>query len=229
MSARSTLIKKIRYSKKTTKDLIQLLKENEYSKEEGKGFKINDFKDTEILASYIYSQPFFINNFDEKTLEFKKEKMIVKNIVSFEIDLVNQIFIILGNSTTSRRLLTEFGKITNFEIPIEDINFIPTSILQKFEKAKLSLTVSSLRIRNFKVKPDIVGTFWVKIIEPSTAKTLLTEYPGEVIYLGASSEIRNRHVNLGFYENGTLVISDPDEDHDEIFAKMKTILFLEGI
>lgn len=229
MSAHSALIKKIQYSSQSTKDLVRLLKENEYSKVEGKGFKINELKDTEISASYIYSQPSFINKFDENLLEYKKEKTIVMNIVTFEIDLVNQILVIFGNSTISRRLLTEFGKITNFEIPIEDINFNPASILQKFELQKLSLKISSLRIRNFKVKTDIIGTFSIKIIEPSTAMILLTEYPGEVIYLGASTEIQNRTITLGFYENGTLVIPDLQEDHDEIFNRIKTVLFSEAV
>jgi len=229
MGARSALIKKIQYTAPSTKDLVRLLKDNEYSQTEGKGFKINDLKTTEISASYIYSQPSFVNTFDETTLDYKKEKTIIKNIVNFEIDLINQIFVIFGNSTISRRLLTEFGKISNFEIPVEDISFSPASILQRFESQKLSLKITTLRIRNFKVKADIIGTFSIKIIEPSVANTILTEYPGEVIYTSGTTEIHGKTVTLGFYENGTLVMSDLQEDNDEIFGRIKKLLFSEAV
>ena len=81
------LIKKIRSSPQSHKNLIYLFKENEYSREIGEGFKINELSDSLINASYIYSQPSFINKFDEDLFEYKKEKIIIKKIILFNVDL----------------------------------------------------------------------------------------------------------------------------------------------
>jgi hypothetical protein len=67
------LIKKIRCSDQSPKSIGHLLKEYEYSRDAGEGFKIYELNDSEIIASYIYSQPSFVNKFDENSLEYKRE------------------------------------------------------------------------------------------------------------------------------------------------------------
>jgi hypothetical protein len=180
-SRKTMLFKKIQRRSITLKDIIIKIKENEYSESIGEGFSIKEIGENIIYANYIYQSPSLITKFDEETLDIKTEKIINKAVVNFSIDVSYNLITIYSNSPKSRRLLTEIGKMTKFQMPIEDVNFSPLNLLPKFENSNKIFNITSLRIRNFKLNQNLSGTFWVKILEQGTAKELIYNYPGEII------------------------------------------------
>ncbi|MCZ7393147.1 MAG: hypothetical protein ABOK23_08725 [Candidatus Methanoperedens sp.] len=229
MDSRTTMLfKRIQSDGISLKDIIKKIKENEYSKSKGEGFAIKEIGENIIYANYIFQYPSFINKFDDESLDIKKEKIINKAVISFSIDFSHNLIVVFSNSSNARRLLTELGKITDFEMPIEDVNFSPLNLLPKFKKSNNILNITSLRIRNFKFNQKLSGTFWVRILEQQTAKELIDNYSGEIIYMGASTKFDGRNVSMGFYENGSLMIFDKLNNLYDIIDEIKNILFLES-
>jgi len=208
-------------------DIIPKIIKNEYSSSKGEGFSINEIGENVLYGKYIYQYPSFINKFDENKLEIEKEKIIYKSIVNFSIDISYKLITVFSNKSGAHRLLTELGKIFDFEISIDDVNFSLPNLLLKFKEYNKNFNVNSIRIKNYKFNSQLTGTIWVKILEQQILEDLLSSYSGEIIYVGVSVTIDNRDISLGFFENGSLRIYNKVDDLYDIIDEIKIILFKE--
>ena len=213
----------------TLDQIVKKIKQLEYSKNDNEGFIINEVDESKIFLTFIYSSPTYITKLDEEKLEVIKEKIIIKNIVDFSIDTKLKILSIFNASNSSRKLITELGKLTDFKITIDDINFNLKDILNKTRIMDLHFELTSMRIRNFQITDEICGTYWIKITNPNVIKKFLNEYSGELIFINGHMKIRENEIGLGFYENGTISISDIEGEFEGNVDRMKQLLFNEGV
>ncbi len=209
------------------KDIIDLIKKNEYTKTKKEGFVIKEVNENIIYANYIYQYPSYINKFDDELFDFKREKIYYNNVINFSIDFTYNLISIFSNSSKANRLITEIGKLTHFKIIIEDVEFSPQNIIHTFKKSNYVLNISSLRIKNFRVNQNLLGTFWAKILDEKTVLELINNYSKDIIYFGASTTIGSKNVSLGFYHSGLIMIFNKIENIYELVDKLKIILFEE--
>jgi hypothetical protein len=224
----SMLFKLIECDETPLLDILKCLKNTEYSRSTGEGFSIDEIEDHAIYANFIYQSPSFVSKFDDEYFEIKKEKIISKVIVPFSINTSYNLLTIYSNSSSSYRLITELGKVLKLKIAINDVRFTPKLLISKFEEAKIPFEITSLKIKNFNVNDKFSGTFWIKVFDQRTAEELIENYPGDISFFTASTEIYNQNRNLGFYESGRLRVYNGFDDIFDISKILINILFFEG-
>lgn len=226
MGFRKTIIfKKINFSIYQIEEIANKIKNEGYSRNVGEGFVINEISDSVICATYVYTSLTFVTRFDEEKFNLVREKVTIRNIVDFSLDTNYNIIAIFSSGNLARRLLTKIGKLFDFEISIDDIFLNLDDVSNENLLKKIFFNVTSMRIRNFQINQEIIGTFSIKNTNHNIVKTLKQNYQGELVFVGGGARIRENQYNLGFYENGTVTINNSDDEFDEIFDHLKHALF----
>ena len=224
----SMIFKKIENDGISVLEIIDCIKSKEYSPSMNEGFFIDEVANKTIYANYIYELPTIVSKFDESILDFKKEKTIVKTLISFSIDVSNNVLTIFSNASKSHRLITELGKILSIKLSISDIQFSPQTIISKFDSKNIKLNINSIKVNDFNFENKYIGTYWIKIFEQSTANELIERYSGQINFFAANLEMQDEKISIGFYSSGRIRIYNKLEEKYELIEKLKEFLFFEG-
>lgn len=205
-------------------DIKKVIKENSYTRG-NEGYILRDASGHAIAADYVFRFPTFVDVFDEKKLEFTKEKISRIALVRFSLDYSFRLLTIFSKSSAVYRLITDLGKITDFRMSVDDVTFNPNQIIRKFKKASYDLNINSIRIKNFSYDEDIIGTYAAKVKTQQVVKRLLEDHSGDVSYISGYLELDDKRITLGFFQNGSLRIYGDPEDLPEMVEDIPHILF----
>jgi hypothetical protein len=229
VSSQTTLVfKRINSDDIDLREARQLIKNNAYAQGVKQGFIIRETAESELVADYIFHFPTFVDKFDEQNLVFVKEQTIRTMIINFSLNWNYDLLTIYTRSSTARRLISELLRITEFRLAVDDINFTPDGVIRKFRKSNLPLNIDSLKIKNFSLKRNVIGTFNAKVSNSQVARELLEEYAGDIPYFGCQTEYEQKIFHLGFYEGGAIRFSGDEDNQSDLIDKVKKILFQRG-
>lgn len=222
-SPNSIIFKRIEKSP-ALKEFRKVLKGNSYTNENREGYIIRDEGNDFLTAEYIFHVPVVVNVFDPERLELRPETNNQPIIVKFTLDFGKRL-IMIYSKTGLPRLLTNLGKIADFDMIIGDIDFDIPWLMRQFNKSDFDLNITSLRIRNFPYDVDIIGTYSIRVGSLQAVRKLIELKKGEITYVGGIVELDDEKLNMGFYTDGSIRLYGESEDSDEFLDNIIDVLF----
>lgn len=221
----SMLFKTIEINGQSLTEIISCLKAKQYSPLTNEGFSIDEVSDKTVYANYIYESPTLISTFDENILGYKKEKTVIKILISFSIDISHNVLTIFTSSQKSHRLITELGKVFNFKLSISDVKLSPKTLILKLKENNINFDFKSIKVDDFNFENKYIGSYLIKIFEQSSANELISRYSDKISFFTANIELHNEHYAIGFFNNGKIRIYNKLEDNYEFVEQLKNIIF----
>jgi hypothetical protein len=208
--------------------LVELSKKmvnQKYSENEGYGFVLKNIDQKHIQAYLIIDIPSYSTSFDPVKLDVIKNKIIKKIAIEFVIDLNYNLLEVYSDKSNTNRLITELGKLSNFSIVVEDIQFKVKDIVKHIKQNRLTYTIKKLRIRDFSINEYTIGSFYANILASEEADRLITKYNNLITYVGLIYSIGKNDISLGIYDTGIVKLYNKTDESDEVLIKFKEVFF----
>lgn len=208
--------------------ILSKMKNQKYDENLGYGFFVEDYGKNYILSYLIIDSPTYINKFYSFDSSIKKINYVKQSIIKFLIDSKNSLIEVYSDKNNTTKVVNEIGKLSEYKIVSDDINFNLCEILNKLERQKIQFEIKNLRIRDFPLTSCSVGTYFGNISENKEGIKLINKYQSSVSYIGLSIFNDNKNTFIGIHETGSVRIYCSPEDSQDLLPQLKTIFFNGG-
>lgn len=210
------------------KEILSKMKSQKYDESLGYGFFVEDYGKNYILGYLIIDSPTYINKFDPTDSSIKKINYVKQLIIKFLIDSKNNLIEVYSDKNNTTKVVNEIGKLSEYKMVSDDINFNLCEIINKLERRKVQFEIKNLRIKDFPLTSCSVGTYFGNISENEEGIKLINKYQSSVSYIGLNISNNSKNTFIGIQETGSVRIYCSPEDSQELLPQLKTIFFNGG-
>ncbi len=222
-------MRRIYLDKTSISDLVGLIKENTYNKGDAYGFSIDEVEPSLVSAYLLVTRPEVRQVYDDDSGSVVDEEIQTVETVPFRIDTRYNILEVLADKKRSSSVSSKLGQLSSWGISVETINMSPKKVLDAIQ-LDYRTEITSIKISNYEIADSISGDFQVNIDNQNVGEKLVSEYQGNISYIGVRIGKSSDNVTIGLYDSGSVLIYNDLGEYSSVMDVIKkTISGSEGM
>lgn len=218
---KSVFVKRLIFSQNSKAELINRLGLADFSSSSGEGVHILDNSENCISCHFLFEKVYSQSTYNIATEEFEQIEFKRVECIPFFVDLEQETLDIIGNKAQAARVIEFFGKITKYQVGIEDVQINLLKLLQNCSLNGILFNISKVKIAEYSFFDNIVGDCSLNLFGYPKALDIVKKYEHQITNVTISISMEDTY-SVAFYRSGAVAIyKDADSIDIEIIRLLK--------
>jgi len=210
---KSIFIKKLQFSATTKDELLQQIRNNDFTLEAGEGIRIVEQDDTHIACYYLVETVFRQDTYNYETDEFEKVEYKRIERTLFFVDFEQQTLDIIGSKQQASKMIEFIGRITAYKLPISDAPINLIKLIEAWKTDGVVFNVTKLKLTDYTFFDSIIGNCVLNLSGYQKSMDVLRSYEKQIVNVSLAVLLEDS-CTITFYKSGVISIYKDMEDID---------------
>jgi hypothetical protein len=175
-----------------------------YDADQSRGFDIQKVESDRLSAHLLRSETVDVQQYDEASGELTDAAVETVAQIPFRLDFDRGLLEVFSNGRDASHLLDALEDAVELQSAPRHAELNLAAVYQTLQEGEFDVSVTGLQVRNVAVDEHTSGNYRLSVADDAQAASYVTEYAGDIAYLGTTVAGPDGSVSMGFYDSGSI-------------------------